>query len=144
MLCGLPASGKSSLCKSYEIQGYVRLNRDTEGGSYKDLALKLDQLLIEDQKIIIDNCNFDPISRKIFLDVCAKYNKQVDAIWLDTSSDQCHVNAAWRLLELFPSTNMDNKDLNFTFGPNLLKKNKNPNVFQPAIIEKFKKLENFE
>ena len=53
MVMGFPASGKTRTTESYVQNGYVRLNRDTEGGSVADLLPKLDVLLKGKKNVVL-------------------------------------------------------------------------------------------
>ena len=72
MVLGAPASGKSTLTKDYISQGYHNLNRDTEGGSIKDLLPKMEILLKENKKVVLDNLFAKVETRKPFIDLVKK------------------------------------------------------------------------
>ena len=141
MLMGFPASGKSSLAKEYQDIGYIKLSRDVDGGSYKDLAIRLDNFLSEKKKVVLDNTNFDKKSRRLFFDVIKKYQIKVKGVWLKTSIQNCKINACLRLMQYQNiDFNCSNKEFNKLFDPQVIKKSKNPNIFQPEIIHMFGKL----
>jgi len=55
MIVGAQASSKSSIAKKLSNDGYVVLNRDTEGGKIRDLLPKLENLLKDNKKVVLDN-----------------------------------------------------------------------------------------
>ena len=67
MLCGLPASGKSSVAKEYEGKGYVRLNRDTIGGKIAGLVPLMAEELRKGNNVLLDNTHFSIDHRKDFI-----------------------------------------------------------------------------
>lgn len=64
VMVGGPASGKSFFCKTYLIpNGYAHINRD-KLGSWQRCVQSLTDCLQRKQKVVIDNTNPDPESRK--------------------------------------------------------------------------------
>ena len=55
IIMGYPASGKTTLVKNFEAQGYVRLNRDDAGGSLSDLNNELPEATHSIQEHIYKN-----------------------------------------------------------------------------------------
>src|SRR5207244_9375897 len=46
LVMGIPGAGKSRVAEEYVARGYERLNRDERGGSLRELAGALDELLV--------------------------------------------------------------------------------------------------
>lgn len=129
MVCGAPASGKSTLTKQFVKTGYISLNRDTEGGTIVGLLPKLESFLKENKKVVLDNL-FPTIEvRKPFIELCKKYNQNIDCIIMSTSIEDAQFNFVQRAMSLigeFPT-------------PEAIKKAKHTNVFPPTVLFKFRK-----
>lgn len=129
MICGAPASGKTSLTENYIKDGYVNLNRDTEGGTMRSLLPKMESLLKDNKNIVLDNLFVNIESRKPFIDLAKKYGAEINCLLLDTSIEDSQFNAVSRAIKLtgnFPT-------------PELIKKAKHTNIFPPLVLFKYKK-----
>lgn len=129
MVLGAPASGKSTLTKDYISKGYYNLNRDTEGGSIKDLLPKMEVLLKENKKVVLDNLFAKAESRKPFIDLAIKYNKSISCIIMGTSIEDSQFNAVQRMIDITGKL----------LSPEEIKQNKHPNIFPVSVLFKFKK-----
>jgi HAD superfamily hydrolase (TIGR01662 family) len=129
MVCGYPASSKTSYAKSYLQQGFVHLNRDIEGGAILDLVSKLDSLLQNKCDIIIDNLFTTANIRKPFIEMCKLHQVDIECHIMETSIEQATFNAVQRAINIlgtFPT-------------PEEIKKAKHPNIFPPAVLFKYRK-----
>lgn len=129
MVLGPPAAGKSTHTKGLVDQGYVSLNRDTEGGSIDQLLPKMEVLLKDNKNIVLDNL-FPTIEvRKPFIEMAKKYNADISCIVIGATVEDATFNFVQRAMGLigtFPT-------------PEEIKKAKHPNVFPPVVMFKYKK-----
>lgn len=130
MVLGPPASGKTTVTEEMvQNGGYVRLNRDTEGGKIVDLLPKLDALLQDKKKVVLDNLFPTVEVRKPFIDLAKKHGARVSCGWMKTTIEDATFNFVKRaigILGTFPE-------------PEQIKKAKHPNVFPPTVMFKYKK-----
>ena len=129
MVCGFPASGKSSITKNYVAEGGVSLNRDTEGGSVIDLLPKMEKLLKDGKTIVLDNLFATAESRKPFIDAAKAAGVEVHCKVMGTSIEDSSFNAVQRMIDIlghFPTQEE-------------IKKAKHPNIFPIAVLFKYKK-----
>lgn len=129
MVCGAPASGKSTLTKTLVETGAISLNRDTEGGTIVGLLPKMEALLKDKKNIVLDNLFTTIDSRKPFIELAKKYNNQINCLLMNTSIEDAQFNAVQRAIELtgkFPS-------------PEVIKESKHTNIFPPVVLFKYKK-----
>lgn len=129
MVCGYPASGKSSITKKILTAEVCVLNRDKEGGTIAGLLPKLEQHLKDQDDVILDNL-FPTIEvRKPFIELCKKYNTDISCKIMGTSIEDAQFNFVQRaigLLGKFPT-------------PEAIKAAKHTNVFPPTVLFKYKK-----
>ena len=129
MILGYPASGKSTLTKSFVDKGYVVLNRDTEGGTIAALLPKMESLLKSGKDVVLDNLFATAESRKPFIEMAKKYHSDIECIIMDTSIEDAQFNVVQRAINLigkFPT-------------PEVIKEAKHTNIFPPAVLFKYKK-----
>lgn len=130
LVLGPPASGKTTVTNDLiNKRGFVRLNRDTEGGKIVDLLPKLEALLQDKKNVVLDNLFPTVDVRKPFLDLAKKYQAEVHAGLLKTSIEDATFNFVQRaigILGKFPN-------------PEDIKKAKHPNIFPPTVMFKYKK-----
>jgi HAD superfamily hydrolase (TIGR01662 family) len=129
MVCGFPASGKSTLTKDFVQQGFVSLNRDTEGGTIASLLPKMEALLQNGKKVILDNLFPTIESRKPFIELAKKFNISLSCSVMGTSFEDSSFNAVQRMIDLtgkFPSHEE-------------IKKHKHPNIFPIVVLFKYRK-----
>lgn len=126
---GYPASGKSTVTNSIKEQGFVPLNRDTEGGTIASLLPKMEALLHDNKSVVLDNL-FPTIEvRKPFLEMAKKYGAPIDCVLMGTSIEDATFNViqrAFGFIGKFPS-------------PEAIKEAKHTNVFPPLVLFKYKK-----
>jgi aryl-alcohol dehydrogenase-like predicted oxidoreductase len=104
LIMGIPGSGKSRLAGEYVDRGYVRLNRDDQGGSLRDLAGALEKELTSGtRRVVLDNTYLTRAARSRPLELAAHFGLPVRCVWLETPLAQAQVNLVLRLLERFGS-----------------------------------------
>jgi diketogulonate reductase-like aldo/keto reductase/predicted kinase len=102
LVMGIPGAGKSRLAREYEQRGYERLNRDERGGSLRDLAGSLQDVLAGgSRRVVLDNTYLTRASRSRPLDVARRAGLAVRCVWIDTPLAQAQVNLVERLLDRF-------------------------------------------
>jgi HAD superfamily hydrolase (TIGR01662 family) len=125
IIMGAPASGKSTLVKSYK--NHARLNRDEQGGSINDLLPKLDTLLQSGKSVVMDNLFPTKLSRIGVIARAKKHKVPVKCVWLDTDLENSQFNACLRMIERTGKI----------LGPK--EKTNDPNLFPVAVIYKYRK-----
>lgn len=129
MVAGYPGSGKSTVTKEYIQQGYVSLNRDTEGGTIVSLLPKMEALLKSGKDVVLDN-TFPTIEvRKPFIELAKRYDADISCILMSTTIEEAQFNVVQRainILGIFPT-------------PEEIKKAKHTNIFPPLVLFKYKK-----
>jgi aryl-alcohol dehydrogenase-like predicted oxidoreductase len=104
LVMGIPGAGKSRLAEEYVAHGYVRLNRDERGGSLRELAGALDELLAAGApRVVLDNTYLTRAARSYVVDAASRHGASTRCVWLDTPLAQAQVNLVERLLERFGS-----------------------------------------
>ncbi len=129
MVLGFPASGKTTHTKSFISQGYINLNRDTEGGTIAGLLPKLETLLKDNKDVVLDNLFPTVEVRKPFIELAKKYKASVNAIQMMTSIEDAQFNFVQRMIELKGKL----------LTPEEIKAAKHPNIFPPTVFYKYKK-----
>ena len=123
MLVGYPASGKSTVAQPYIDQGWVYLNRDTEGGKVKSLVPKMVEAL-PDKKVLLDNTFLTAESRQPFIEAAKKAGVKVKCIKMETSLEDASINACKRMIAKYGKV-LENDEI---------KKTKSPNTFPIAAL----------
>jgi HAD-superfamily hydrolase, subfamily IIIA len=129
IVCGYPASGKSTLTKNITNPRTVILNRDTEGGTIAGLLPKLEQHLKDGKDVILDNLFPTVESRKPFIEMSKKHGVDIHCKLMDTSIEDAQFNVVARAINLigkFPT-------------PEAIKEAKHTNIFPPTVLFKYKK-----
>lgn len=129
IICGFPASTKSTVAKEYAKKGFATLNRDTEGGTIAGLLPKLDLLLSDNKSVVLDNLFPTGASRAPFIDLAKKHGAPIDCIVMKTSIEDSMFNFLNRMLI------SEGRFLT----PDEIKKSKKPSIFPPAVFFKYKK-----
>lgn len=89
VLCGIPGSGKSTVAKLLEDEGFVRVNQD-ELGSRNACKRIAEEALKQDKSVVIDRCNFNANQRKSWIDLAHDRGiANIRCVWLDISPDTC-------------------------------------------------------
>lgn len=133
MVVGSPASGKSSFVKNWVEKGYVLINRDTHKGAstLADLIPFYEKAIQNKSDIILDNTFPTIASRKPFVDLAAKYNVPIFCKVMDTSTEDCQINALMRMHERYGKVFLDLESLKEVKG--------DPNMFPSAALFKYRK-----
>lgn len=130
MVMGYPASGKSTYVDKKLREGYMRLNRDTLGGTLDSLAARLDaEITAGRRSFVLDNTYPTIESRRPILAVGKQHNIPVRCLLLDTSIEDAQVNACVRMIRIEGKLLM----------PEEVKRVKNPNIFPPAALFGYRK-----
>jgi D-glycero-D-manno-heptose 1,7-bisphosphate phosphatase len=130
MICGYPASGKSTEADKLIKKDYVYLNRDTAGGKVIDLLPDLKKTLAAGSNVVLDNLFPTPESRKPFIDAAKAAGASIRCIVMETSIEDSQINALHRMWQ---------RHKKFFFAPNDLKGVKDPNMFPVAVLFKYRK-----
>lgn len=130
IVLGFPASGKSTVTEDLVKQGYVRLNRDTLGGTVDGLVSRMAQLAMAGtNRFVLDNLYATVASRASVIEFGRVNSIPVRCIWMDTSIEDAQFNACTRMVRKY----------GHLLGPDEIKKAKDPNAFPPAVIFGYKK-----
>jgi aryl-alcohol dehydrogenase-like predicted oxidoreductase/histidinol phosphatase-like enzyme/predicted kinase len=102
LVMGLPAAGKTTLSQGFVADGYLRVNRDEEGGTLRDLVPAVGRALeAGTSRIVLDNTYVTRKSRAEVIRAASERGVPVRCTWLSTSVDEAQVNAAWRLVSRY-------------------------------------------
>ena len=102
LVMGIPGAGKSRVAQEYVARGYHRLNRDERGGSLRELADALDELLVAGvRQVVLDNTYLTRDARSYPIDAASRHGAATRCVWLDTPLAQAQVNLVERLLDRF-------------------------------------------
>lgn len=131
IIIGYNAAGKTTLTKSYLDKGYVRVNRDTMGGSLADVIEEADkQLRGGAERLVMDNTYPTVEQRAGVVKLGKKHNIPVRCVWLNTSFEDAQLNACMRMMQRIGKI-ADSTEL---------KKLNDPNLFPPVAIFNYKKV----
>jgi diketogulonate reductase-like aldo/keto reductase/predicted kinase len=104
VVMGIPGAGKSRIAEGYAARGHERLNRDELGGSLRDIAAALDDVLAAGAtRVVLDNTYLTRAARSHVVEIAARHGLPTRCVWLDTSLAQAQVNLVERLLDHFGS-----------------------------------------
>jgi HAD superfamily hydrolase (TIGR01662 family) len=129
IICGFPASTKSTVAKEYARKGFATLNRDTEGGTIAGLLPKFDSLLGDNKSVVLDNLFPTSASRAPFIDLAKKHGTPIHCVVMKTSIENSMFNFLNRML-------ISEGRL---LTPYEIQKSKKPSIFPPAVFFKHKK-----
>jgi aryl-alcohol dehydrogenase-like predicted oxidoreductase len=102
IVAGIPGSGKSRVAEQLVTAGYQRLNRDSRGGTLRDLLPPLDAALTSGvRRLVLDNTYLSRATRSHVIEVGERHRVPVRCIWIDTPLAQAQVNLVERLLDRF-------------------------------------------
>jgi D-glycero-D-manno-heptose 1,7-bisphosphate phosphatase len=132
MMCGLPASGKSSIVEDYKSRGYKKLSRDVVGGSSSGAFTDSLKNLIRQktEKIILDNTHPTKESREPFILLGKNAGYRMVCVHLTTKIEDAMVNAVGRMVQRHGKL--------FTTADDYAK-SKDPNMFPIATLYSMKK-----
>lgn len=130
VILGYNAGGKSTLVAEYTSKGYVRINRDTTGGTL-DGQVDYVHKAIHDgaTKIVLDNTYMDKKSRASLIKYATDIKAIIRCVWLTTSFEDAQLNACLRMVKAKGKLLM----------PEDFKTEKNPNLFPPVALFNYKK-----
>lgn len=102
MIMGLPGAGKTTLARTFVADGYVRVNRDEDGGTLRQLLGALEHHIEAGAtKMVLDNTYVSRKSRAAVIQAMASAGVPVRCVWLATSIEDAQCNAAWRMVEKY-------------------------------------------
>lgn len=131
-ISGPQASGKTSLVSKYTDMGFERLNRDTEGGKMQKLLPMLEKHLGNGKNVVLDNTFAAIDDRAPFIKIVKDHGAKIESVFMNTSKDDCLINACIRMVENHGKIPENMKD----------HKKSSPDVFPPGVIFKyFKRLQ---
>ena len=104
LVMGMPGAGKTTVACSLESRGYVRLNRDSVGGSLADLVSPLDDLLgAGERHVVLDNTYPTRKSRNEVIEAAWARGAAVRCVWLTTDVANAQINSIYRMLDVHGS-----------------------------------------
>jgi aryl-alcohol dehydrogenase-like predicted oxidoreductase len=104
MVMGIPGAGKSRVAEEYVARGHRRLNRDDRGGTLRDIAGALDDVLSSGvRRVVLDNTYLTRAARSHVIETATRHRLPTRCVWLDTPLAQAQVNLVERLLDRFGS-----------------------------------------
>jgi len=130
LLMGVQGAGKSELVRQYVEKGYVRLNRDQEGGSLEDLVPLLDASLAAGKnRVVLDNTYPTRVSRYAVIRMAHAHRVPVRCRFLNTPLSEAYQNVVLRILERYGRL----------LGPDDLKElsKTDPNLPPPAAMARW-------
>jgi aryl-alcohol dehydrogenase-like predicted oxidoreductase/histidinol phosphatase-like enzyme len=99
LVMGLPGAGKSTLAHGLVEQGYLRLNRDAQGGSLADLLPPLERALASGtRRVVLDNTYLTRHSRNAVIETVWRHALPARCVFLRTSLEDAQLNAVERML----------------------------------------------
>lgn len=100
VVMGRPGAGKTTRALSEPEGGFVRLNRDTRGGTLDDLLPPLHAALEAGAKrVVLDNTYPSRASRRPVIEAGRAHGVPVDCLWMTTSEDDAEINIVCRILD---------------------------------------------
>jgi histidinol-phosphate phosphatase family protein len=130
LLMGIQGAGKSEFVRQYVEKGYVRLNRDQEGGSLEDLVpLVGESLAVGKNRVVLDNTYPTRVSRYAVLRMAHAHRVPVRCRFLNTPLNEAYQNVVLRILERYGRL----------LGPDDLKElsKTDPNLPPPAAMARW-------
>jgi histidinol phosphatase-like enzyme/predicted kinase len=132
LVIGLPASGKSTMAQVFTERGFVRLNRDEQGGTLRKLLPAL-QRTVEDgaTRIVLDNTYATRAARGAVVQWASQHGLPVRCIWMTTGLDDAQVNAAERIVRKYGRL----------LEPDEIRaaSRRDPNTFGPAVLFRYQR-----
>jgi len=87
VLCGIPGSGKSTMCKTKYSQ-YIRISQD-QLGTREACIKKANEELLKKNSVVIDRANVSKQQRKFWIDLAKKRGVECHCVVLKTPKDVC-------------------------------------------------------
>ena len=133
LVSGSPAAGKTSSVQPYLDQGYVRLNRDTEGGTLAKLDAALESKLQSGVRhVVMDNTYPTVKSRAGAIEAGVRYGVPVRCVHIDITPSEAYVNACMRMIE--------RQGRLLTAAEIKVASKTDPNMFPPGAIFRYQQL----
>lgn len=128
---GFPAAGKSTYIEDFS-KTHTRLNRDTLGGTLKDIETKLERLIGEGERFfVLDNSYATPLSRANVIKIGKKHGIDVKCLWIKTSIEDAQFNASSRIILKYGRL-LDTEEIKAN-------SKKDPNCFPVAVLFSYNK-----
>jgi NADPH-dependent 2,4-dienoyl-CoA reductase/sulfur reductase-like enzyme/aryl-alcohol dehydrogenase-like predicted oxidoreductase/nitrite reductase/ring-hydroxylating ferredoxin subunit len=101
LIMGMVGAGKSSAVGPWVERGYVRMNRDSLGGSMRSLHRAMDEKLRTGvRRIVADNTYATRASRQAAVEIARRHGCRVTGVWLDTPLHEAQHNVIQRMIEI--------------------------------------------
>lgn len=130
LVCGAPASGKSTISQSFIDKGYTYLNRDKAGGKVIDLLPVFETALRAKENIVIDNLFATELGRAPFIIAATHAGVPIHCHWMSTSIEDAIINALHRMWDRYKTLFLTPESLNGC---------KDPNMFPIAVFFRYRK-----
>lgn len=99
LLMGSPASGKTTAVKPFVDQGYLRLNRDTTGGTLAQVSEALDAALAAgERRVVLDNTYPARAQRNRVVETAWRHGVPVRCLYKTTGLEEARLNACLRMV----------------------------------------------
>jgi HAD superfamily hydrolase (TIGR01662 family) len=134
IVMGFPASGKSGISQALAREGFKVFNRDKAGGKVASLVPAFKQALEDGHDVVADNLFLTVESRAPFIAAAQAVGVPIECHWMQTSFEDCTVNACHRMFNRYGQVLMTAADIKA--HP---KANKDPNMFPIAAMFAAKK-----
>jgi len=100
VVMGIPGAGKTLVAQRYAGGGHERLNRDELGGSLREIAAALDDVLASGTaRVVLDNTYLTRAARSHVIEIAGRHGLPTRCVWLDTPLPQAQVNMVERILD---------------------------------------------
>ena len=130
LLMGIQGAGKSEFVRQYLDKGYVRLNRDQQGGALDDLVPLVGESLVAGAtRVVLDNTYPTRASRYAVIRMAHAHRIPVRCRFLNTPVNEAYQNVVLRILERYGRL----------LGPDDLKElsKSDPNLPPPAAMARW-------
>ena len=102
LIMGIQGAGKSEFVQPYVEKGYVRLNRDQEGGGLDDLISPLRENLADGKtRVVLDNTYPTRVSRYAVIRMAHAHRVPVRCRFLNTPVKEAYQNVVHRILQRY-------------------------------------------
>jgi len=135
MVLGYPAAGKTTVAmRDYVGHGFVRLNRDEEGGKVIALLPKVELTIKSKNNVVMDNLFMTAADRKPFIERAVALGAEVHAVVVKTSIEDAQVNALNRMWDRYSQIFFSAADIQ-----SHEKAKKDPNIFPISVLFNYRK-----
>jgi len=134
MIAGCPASGKSTYRKTYVDQGFHVLSRDEAGGNIISLLPKMETLINDGQRVVLDNTFPKAEDRKPFIELAHKMGSTISCDFIATSIEDAQINSLFRMIDRYGRLFLTADDIK---DHPIAKKD--PNIFPVAALFAYRK-----